>query len=511
MKNKVGREIPNEIAGRKLKPFKGAFATQPDRKHKATRIKFHDPRRSKVLRSIREVIKKVGLKDGDTISFHHHLRNGDAVVNMVLDTIAKMGIKDIRLASTALFPVHEKVIQHIKNGVVTRIEGSMNGPVGESVSQGGKLKEPAILRSHGGRARAVASGELDINVAFIAAPICDDYGNCNGRYGKSAFGAMGYAYTDTVYADYTVVITDNLQPYPVTPPIVQQTFVDYIVTVDSIGDPSGIQTGTLRITRSPARLKIARTAVKVLEAAGALKNGFSVQAGAGGISLAATKFLHEYLKKHGIVGSFVMGGTTRYVVDMLEEGTMMKILDGQTFDLAAIESLRRNPMHVEINNTFYADIHSGGCAVDKLDAAFLGGTEIDLDFNVNVNTHSDGKLLHGIGGHQDVAAGAGITMILMPTMRGRIPTIRREVTTVTTPGETVDVLVTERGVAVNPRREDLIEDLKGKVPLVDIEELYKRVTRFCKEPKPPKLGDEIVAIIEYRDGTVIDVVRNVKD
>ncbi len=510
MKNKVGREIPSEICGRKLKPYRGAFATKPDRKHKATRIKFHDPRRGKVLRSIREAIKKVGLKDGDTISFHHHLRNGDAVVNMVLDTIAKMGIKDIRLASTALFPVHEKVIQHIKNGVVTRIEGSMNGPVGEFVSQGGKLKEPAILRSHGGRARAVASGELDINVAFIAAPICDDYGNCNGRYGKSAFGAMGYAYTDTVYADYTVVITDNLQPYPVTPPIVQQTFVDYVVEVESIGDPSGIQTGTLRITRSPARLKIARNAVKVLEAAGVLKNGFSVQAGAGGISLAATKFLHEYLKKHGIVGSFVMGGTTKYVIDMLEEGTMMKILDGQTFDLAAIESLRKNPMHVEINNTFYADIHSGGCAVDKLDAAFLGGTEIDLDFNVNVNTHSDGKLLHGIGGHQDVAAGAGITMILMPTMRGRIPTIRKEVTTVTTPGETVDVLVTERGIAVNPRREDLIEDLKGKVPLVDIEELYKRVTRFCKEPKPPKLGDEIVAIIEYRDGTVIDVVRNVK-
>ena len=511
MKNKVGREIPNEIAGRKLKPFKGAFATQPDRKHKATRIKFHDPKNSKVLKSLREAIKKVGLKDGDTISFHHHLRNGDYVVNMVLDTIAKMGIKDIKLAGTALFPVHEKIIQHIENGVVTRIESSMNGPVGEFVSQGGKLAEPAVLRSHGGRARAVASGEIDIDVAFIAAPICDDYGNCNGRYGKSAFGAMGYAYTDTVYADHTVVITDNLQPYPVTPPIIQQTFVDYVVTMDSIGDPSGIQTGTLRITRSPARLKIARTAVKVLEAAGVLKNGFSVQAGAGGISLAATKFLHEYLKKHGIVGSFVMGGTTRYVVDMLEEGTMMKILDVQSFDLAAIESLRKNPMHVEINNTFYADIHSGGCAVDKLDAAFLGGTEIDLDFNVNVNTHSDGKLLHGIGGHQDVAAGAGITMILMPTVRGRIPTIRKEVTTITTPGETVDVLVTERGVAVNPRREDLIEDLKGKVPLVDIEELYKRVTRFCKEPKPPKLGDEIVAIIEYRDGTVIDVVRNVKD
>ncbi len=510
MINAAGRETPSELAGRKLKPYRGPFSTRPSGRRKAPRIKFHDPRKSKVLKSIREAIKKVGLKDGDTISFHHHLRNGDHVVNMVLDTIARMGIKDIRLAPTALFPVHEKVIQHIKNGVVTRIEGSMNGPVGAFVSEGGKLKEPAILRSHGGRARAVASGELDIDVAFIAAPICDDYGNCNGRYGKSAFGAMGYAYTDTVYAEHTVVITDNIQPYPVTPPIVQQTFVDYIVKVNSIGDPSGIQTGTLRITRSPARLKIAREAVNVLAAAGILRNGVSIQAGAGGISLAATKFVHEYMKKHGIVGSFVMGGTTKYVVDMLREGTMMKILDVQSFDLAAIESLRTNPMHVEINNTFYADIHSGGCAVDKLDAAFLGGTEIDINFNVNVNTHSDGKLLHGIGGHQDVAAGADITMILMPTIRGRIPTIRKEVTTITTPGETVDVLVTERGIAVNPRREDLIEDLKGKVPLVDIEDLYKRVRRFCREPKEPKLGDEIVAVIEYRDGTVIDVVRAVK-
>lgn len=511
MINAVGREIPSELAGRKLKPYRGPFSTPPSGRRKAPRLKFHHPRKGKVLKSIREAIKKVGLKDGDTISFHHHLRNGDAVVNMVIDVIAKMGIKNIKLAPTALFPVHEEIIQHIKNGVVTRIEGSMNGPVGEFVSHGGKLSEPAVLRSHGGRARAAASGELDLDVAFIAAPVCDDYGNCNGRYGKSAFGAMGYAYTDTVYAENTIVITDNVQPYPVTPAIVQQTFVDYIVKVNSIGDPSGIQTGTLRITRSPARLKMARDAVRVLEAAGVLKNGISIQAGAGGISLAATKFVHEYMKKHGIVGSFVMGGTTKYVVDMLEEGTMKKVLDGQTFDLAAIDSLRRNPMHVEINNTFYADIHSGGCAVDKLDAAFLGGTEIDFDFNVNVNTHSDGFLLHGIGGHQDVAAGAGITIVLMPTTRGRIPTIRKEVTTVTTPGETVDVLITERGIAINPRREDLIEDLKGKVHIVEIEDIYRRVKGFCKEPKPPKLGDEIVAIIEYRDGTVIDVVRNVKN
>lgn len=509
MLNAVGREIPDEINGRKLKPYKGPFSFKPEGRRYAPPLKAVFPGEKKVLSSIKDAIKKTGLEDGMTISFHHHLRNGDYVVNKVLNEIAKMGIKDIKLASTALFPVHEPVIEHIKNGVVTSIEGSLNGPVGEYVSKHG-MKHPVVLRSHGGRARAVRCGELHIDVAFISASIADEYGNCNGMLGKSAFGAIGFAYADAFHADNVVVITDNLQPYPVTPISIPQIYVDYVVEIDSIGDPSGIQTGTMQITRSPSRLNIAKNVVEFLAKAGVIKDGFSFQAGAGGTSLAVTKFLHEYMKKNGIVGDFVMGGVTGFVVDMLHDGTIRKILDGQSFDLKAVESISKDENHVEVSHIMFGDPHTCGCVVNKQNACFLGATEVDINFNVNVNTHSDGLLLHGIGGHQDASAGSDVTVITAPLLRGRLPVIRKEVTTVSTPCHNVDVIVTDAGIAVNPEREDLIEAVKGKIEIVDIEDLYKKAENLVGEPKQPEFDDEIVAIVEYRDGTVLDVVRRVK-
>ena len=41
--------------------------------------------------------------------------------------------------------------------------------MGEVVSAG-KLKTPAIIRSHGGRPRAIEAGEVHIDIAFVAAP-----------------------------------------------------------------------------------------------------------------------------------------------------------------------------------------------------------------------------------------------------------------------------------------------------------------------------------------------------
>ncbi len=509
MKNAVGREIPGEVAGRRLKLYNGPFSFKPDGRKYAPPLKAVFPSESKVLDSIKGAIKKTGIGDGSTISFHHHLRNGDAVVNMVVNEIAKMGIKSITLAPTALFPVHEPIIEHIKSGVVTSIHGSLNGPVGAFVSEGEKLSEPVILRSHGGRARAVVSGDLHIDVAFIAASAADDYGNCNGSCGGSAFGALGFGAADARHADKVVVITDNLCSYPCTPASISQIFVDYVVQVPSIGDPGGIKTGTMQITRSPSRLMMAKNVVRFFAEAGILKDGFSFQAGAGGISLAVTKFLHEYMKEKGIVGDFVMGGITGFVVDMLEDGTIKKILDAQGFDLRAAESMRKNIDHVEVSHIDFGNIHTGGCIVNRQHACFLGATEVDLDFNVNVDTHSDGMLLHGIGGHQDAAAGSGITVIFVPLLRGRIPVIRKEVTTVSTPGDTVDVIITDRGMAINPKREDLIESVKN-MPIVSIEELYRKAIRLTGEPKKPKLGKDIIAVIEYRDGTVLDTVRSVK-
>jgi len=509
--NAVGREIPETIAGRPLRPFQGAFATVPQGRKHGGPLKTCRPRENKVVPSLEEAIRNSGLSDGMTISFHHTYRNGDLLVLKVVEICDRLGIRDLRLYPTALFPCHQGLIPYIEKGVVTRIEGSMNGPVGAFVSQGGKLSAPAVLRSHGGRWRAAECGEVVIDVAFIAAPCADPYGNANGLCGPNACGPISFSVIDSWVAEHVIVVTDNLVPYPAIPPEIEQGYVDQVAQVDRVGDPSGIVSGTLRVTRSPTQLRIARLAVDAVLAAGLVRAGMGFQAGAGGISLAATDFLAKEMKKRGIKAAFAIGGVTRFLVDMFREGLVEVILDGQAFDPESISSLREDVRHQIITPGFYADYNSLGCATYMLDFAFLGGTEVDLEFNVNVNTHSDGQLLHGIGGHQDVAAGAKVTVITIPTIRGRIPTIRERVTTVTTPGEVVDLVVTERGIAVNPRRQDLAEDLKkAGLPVRSLEELRAEAERLVGKGMSPAFGDEVVAVIQWRDGTVIDVVRKVE-
>jgi citrate lyase subunit alpha/citrate CoA-transferase len=511
MKNAIGREVPERIGDRELKPFEGAFATSPDGM-KASRPQKVAPRtEDKLLPSIDAAIEACGLSDGMTVSFHHSFRDGDRVVNQVLDACARRGIKGLRLFPTALFPVHKPVIEHIEKGTVSRIEGSMNGPVGAFISQGGVLAEPAILRSHGGRWRAVEAGDVEIDAAFIAAPQADRRGNANGTRGKTPCGTISFTAVDARYAKKTVVITNDLAPYPVHPMEIEQGWTDYVIEVDEIGDPASIVSGTLQLTKSPTRLRIARLTAEAVVASGCFVDGFSFQGGAGGISLAVTKFLGDEMEKAGIVASFGMGGGTKLLVDLLHRGLVRTILEGQAFDLDAIASLREDDGHVLIDPGLYANYDSRGCATYSLDAAFLGATEVDLDFNVNVNTHSDGLLLHGIGGHQDVASGAAMTMITVPTLRGRIPVIVDQVTTVTTPGEVVDVIVTERGIAVNQRREDLKDRFKSAgLPVRSLEEIKAEAEGMVRPIRRPVFGDEIVGLIEWRDGTVIDAVRKVE-
>jgi citrate lyase subunit alpha/citrate CoA-transferase len=146
-----------------------------------------------------------------------------------------------------------------------------------------------------------------------------------------------------------------------------------------------------------------------------------------------------------------------------------------------------------------------------VDAVILGATEVDVNFNANVVTHSDGYLLHGIGGWQNCLFGR--TVILpIPLFRDRIPVIRDEVTTICGPGELIDVIVTERGIAINPGRTDLLEAVKDSdLPLKTIHELKEEVERMCGKPKPAEFKDRIIAAIKWVDGTVIDVVRQVKE
>lgn len=513
MKNILGREIPEYIEGYgRTKLFEGAFANINIAERKAVRVKCAVPGEDKVLSSIREAIEKCGLKDGMTVSFHHHLRNGDYVLNMVMDEIAKMGFKDMKVAASSIFPVHTPLVEHIKNGVVTGIYANyMSGPVADAVSRG-LLKNPVIMHTHGGRPRAIEAGDLHIDVAFIAAPTADTYGNINGVDGPAACGALGYAVPDAEYADKVVAITDNLVPYPACPIEISQQYVDYVVKVDCIGDPKGIVSGTTRITKDPVGLRIAKTTAKVIEASGLLKDGFSFQTGAGGTSLAVASFLKDIMKKKEIKGSFAAGGTTGYIVDMFKEGLFRNIFDVQCFDLDAVESYRNNKNHMPMSASMYGNPHNKGAVANQLDVMILGATEIDTDFNVNVTTGSSGVIMGGSGGHSDTAAGAKLAIIVTQLVKGRLPIVVDSVTTVTTPGETIDVLVTERGVAVNPRRADLIEKLKANgIEVKTIQELRKMALDITGTPKKLERSSEIVGVVEYRDGTVIDVIYKAEE
>ncbi len=464
----------------------------------------------KLVNSLKEAIRLCGLENGMTVSFHHHLRNGDYVLNMVMNTICEMGYKDIKVAASSIFPAHEPLIKLIEKGVVTGIDTNyMSGPVGEAISRG-IMRDPVMFRSHGGRPRAIEKGQLVIDIAFIAAPASDHYGNINGVDGPSACGSLGYAFPDAMHAKKVVVITDYLVDYPLTPISIDQSRVDYVVKVDSIGNPKGIVSGTTRVTRDPIGLTIAKYAARVIEYSGLLKDGFSFQTGAGGASLAAAYYLKKIMKEKGIKGSFGLGGITGYFVEFLEEGLFNALLDVQCFDLEAVRSLKNNPRHQEISASAYANPGAKGCAVDNLDIVILGATEIDTSFNVNVHTDSNGMMIGGSGGHSDAAAGAKLTMIVAPLVRGRLPIVVDKVLCITTPGNTVDVLVTERGVAVNPNNIELKERLvEAGLPVLDIEDFKLKAEQLTGKPNKIKTGAKVVANVEYRDGSLIDTIKEV--
>jgi citrate lyase subunit alpha/citrate CoA-transferase len=467
---------------------------------------------NKIRNSIREAILDSGLKSGMTVSFHHHLRNGDYVLNMVMDEIAALGIRDLTVNASSLFDVHAPLKEHIKNGVVTHLlTDYMSAGLGGFISAGG-MENPVQFRTHGGRPADIERGATPIDVAFVAAPACDPMGNCTGKQGRSACGSLGYAIPDAKNARFTVAITDGLVPYPLTDWSIPETDVDAVVVVDSIGDPNGIVSGTTKITRDPVGLLMAQTAVDVIKASGLLRDGFSFQTGAGGASLAAALYLKNEMLKGRIRGSFGLGGITGYLVDMLNEGCFDALMDVQCFDLKAVESIRSNPRHAEISATHYASPRAKSAVVDSLDVVILGATQIDTDFNVNVHTDSNGRIMGGSGGHSDTAAGAKLSMIIAPLARARLPIVTDRVTCVSTPGSTVDVLVTQKGVAVNPGKPELALRLRDAgVHVVDIHALKELAERTSGVPEKPRFTDRIVADVIYRDGTVIDCIRAVEE
>ena len=284
MINAVGRDIPEEIlrlTGKEVFQGNNHFDGYEYRRQ-APKVKcVIDPEKAKLRSSIREVLEACGIKDGMTLSFHHHFREGDKIVNMVMKEVHDMGLKDIRLCASSLGKAHEALVPMIEDGTITEIRSSgVRGEIGKVISEG-KLKGLADMQSHGGRVRSIVSGEVKIDIAFIGAPTADDYGNCSGIGGTSDCGVLSYAAADADYADNVVVITDHLVPFPNMPAQISMTKVDYVVQVDQIGDPAKIATGAAKPTSDVRKLMMADNCTSFVINTPYFKDGFSYQTGVG--------------------------------------------------------------------------------------------------------------------------------------------------------------------------------------------------------------------------------------
>ena len=426
-----------------------------------------------------------------------------------MEHLAQAGLRGLHLAASSIFPVHAPLIAHIRSGVISRISTSyISGPVGEAISNG-ILETPVTLTTHGGRARAIDEGELAIDVAFVAASAADEMGNLSGRIGRAPCGTLGYPMVDVQRAKTVVAITDTLMPFPVSPIDIAQNNVDFVVQIDSIGNPNGIASGATTPASDAQSLEIARNAAQTIALSGLFANEFSFQTGAGGISLATAKAVGEEMVKQGIKGSFACGGITGFHVEMLNAGLFRNLLDVQCFDLKAVESFANNPKHMAMSASVYAGPHVGGAVVDRLSAVVLGAAEVDYDFNANVTTRSDGIIIGGSGGHADAAQGAALTLVTTRLTAAGWTKIVPSVTTKTTPGSSIDVIVTEAGIAVNPRRKDLIDRYKkSNLKVMSIEDLATIAAEKATKPSPARASGRVVAVSEYRDGSVLDEVKS---
>lgn len=419
MINAVGRDIPEEILKKTGKEvFQGVhhFDGHVYRKHGPLTQAVISSNGSKLVDSIHDVLVKCGIKGGMTVSFHHHFREGDYVVNMVMGEIHKMGIKDITICASSLGKAHDPIVPYIEDGTVTNIYSSgVRGKIGEAISNG-KLKGLAVMQSHGGRVRSLVTGEKEIDIAFIGAPTCDEYGNCRGIGGNSNCGVLSYAMADSLHADKVVAITDCLVPFPNFPAHISMTRVDYVVKADAIGDPKKIATGAAKPTTDQRKLMMADYCTKFVVNSPYFKDGFSYQTGVGGASIASTVSLAKEMKERKVRMRFGVGGLTKPMCDLLINDQVDCLLDTQDFDLDAVESVK-NLKHFRISAGQYADPFNKGAVVNKLDFVILAALEVDVNFNCNVVVGSDGIITGAQGGHPDTAAGAKCAIVIAPLCR----------------------------------------------------------------------------------------------
>lgn len=515
MVNKVGRELPEQVGSYHVRPYSGMHEEQEYQgKVLSGRTAGHAlSGQNKLLPNLTEAIRAAGLADGMTISFHHSFREGDFVMGQVLTAIRSLGIKNLRFAPSSLMNLKNcSLVECVWDGTITRVEASgIRGELGDALMDGTvALDEPVILRPHGGRPRAIQAGELTIDVAFIAASAADPFGNCTGQIGQNPCGSLGYSFIDAHNAGKVIVVTDTLVDYPCCPTSIDQRYVDFVVKLDWIGDPEKIGSGSARITKRPRDLLIAQRVADLIAASRRFRDGFSFQTGAGAISIACTKFLSDRMRRQNITASFALGGITAAIIEMYDAGQIRVVECSQSFDAVAAKAILDRPGVREIDNEEYSNPYTKGCFLNHLNFGVLAALEVDLDFNVNILTGFSGEMMGGLGGGPDVAAGADISIVALPLVRGRTPSVVKRVHTCCTPGSSVACVVTQAGIALNPAHrcyDELSEDLsKTNLKLVTIQQLQELAESITGAPKPLATTDKIVAVVEYRDGTVMDVI-----
>lgn len=519
MKNAVGRELPQIIAGKPVRPYQGLGQDQSYQGTAVTgrRVSREASRGSKRMETLEQAILAAGLKDGMTISFHHSFREGDYTVGLVLNAIRSLGIRNLRFAPSAVVNISNcHLPDFVRDGTITAVEASgIRGALGDGLLSGEiTLPTPVILRPHGARPRAIESGELKIDVAFIAASAADEAGNCTGQTGANPCGSLGYSFVDAQNAGRVIVITDTLVDYPCVPVSISQQYVDYVVTIPEIGNPEKIGSGAARLTKNPRDLMIAEMTAELISSSSLFRNGFSFQTGVGAISIACTRFLSEKMEQRGVTASFALGGITSAIIDMYDKGQVRAVACSQSFDAVAAKAILDRPGVYEIDNSDYSNPFRRGSYLDYLDFGVLSALEVDTDFNVNILTGSSGQMMGGLGGGPDVAEGAEISIVVLPIVRGRTPSIVKRVFTCCTPGESVACVITQAGIALNPRHRNyaqLKQDLENaKIATVSIEYLQQLAQSITGEPEPIETTDDVVAVVQGRDGSVLDVIRRLR-
>ncbi len=448
-----------------------------------------------------------GLSDGAVVSFHHHFRDGDRTMLAVMTALAESGLRDLTVAASSLFPTHGSLLPFIASGVITRIiTDYVRGPLADAILDG-RLPRLSVLQSHGGRARAIASGELHIDAAFIAAPLAHLSGAATGRGGRLACGPLGYAMVDAAHARTTVILADSITETILPHVDIPAHHVDILVPFADPGDPAGIRSGSTLPQNSPEARLIADTVIRVIEAAGLIRPGFAFQSGAGGYSLGAVPAIAQRLADSRVVADYVSGGITAAHVSLLEQGLVRQIRDVQSFDLAAVRSSITHPDHQAMSASDYASPDNPNAAVEGLSVMLLGAGEVDLGFNVNVAIGGNGQMIGGPGGHPDAAQGAELAIVTTTLTGGGFAKIVEDVACVTTPGGDVDVVITDAGVAVNPGRSDLSRSLSASGLNVEpIEALLALASAKARSVRRVAEGEPVV-VVEHREGGTLDIIR----